>query len=131
MTVTNKRQLSVVLLEGKIDSNKTFQIWDNKTKLGQEMKLALDSILMLLPEDDVSVIGILVRGSLVEFFSMQIPAEATYIMRRFAVCYVAADSMNMFPITHMMEAFQHVQEKVEKTVAAIRRVKIRPSTNPK
>ncbi|KAF9112975.1 hypothetical protein BGX27_002449 [Mortierella sp. AM989] len=36
-------------------------IWDDKTKLGHEMKAALDSILRLEPEDHVSVIGLLVR----------------------------------------------------------------------
>ncbi|KAF9303850.1 hypothetical protein BGZ74_002910 [Mortierella antarctica] len=40
MTVASKRQLSVVLLEGKVHSNRTFQIWDNKTMLGQGLKLA-------------------------------------------------------------------------------------------
>jgi hypothetical protein len=63
MTAARRRQLSVVLLEGKVVSNKVCQIWDDKTKLGQELKLALDSILMLLPEDDVWVVGIFVRGT--------------------------------------------------------------------
>ncbi|KAG0260558.1 hypothetical protein BGZ95_004397 [Linnemannia exigua] len=131
MTVASKRQLSVVLLEGKVHSNRASQFWDDKIKLGQELKLGLDSILMLLPEDDVSVIGILVREPVVEFFTMKIQSEATYIMRRFALCYVAGDCMNMFPMTHLMEAFQHVQKEVGRTVAAIRRVKVRPSTSPK
>ncbi|KAF9406256.1 hypothetical protein BGZ94_003184, partial [Podila epigama] len=61
VTVAYKRKLSVVLLEGKVDSNRVFQIWDDKTKLGQELKLSLDSILTLLPSENVSVIGILVR----------------------------------------------------------------------
>ncbi|KAG0220720.1 hypothetical protein BGX31_010670 [Mortierella sp. GBA43] len=129
-TLTSRRQLSLVLLEGKIDRNKTQQIWDDKTKLGQEMKLALDSILLHQPEDEVSVVGILVCEPRIEFFTMRIKAEATYIMRRFAVCHVPADSMNMFPIIHLMEAFHHAQATVEKTVAAIRRVKVRPGTNP-
>ncbi|KAG0296761.1 hypothetical protein BGZ96_008621 [Linnemannia gamsii] len=128
VTMANKRQLSLLLMEGKVKSNKCFQIWDDRTKLGQEMKLSLDSILMLQPEDDVWVIGILVR---VEFFTMHIHAEAMYVMRRFAVCYAMAGCMNMFAIGHMMEAFQHAQTKVEKTVEAIRRVKVRPSSHPK
>ncbi|KAF9088852.1 hypothetical protein BGX27_002621 [Mortierella sp. AM989] len=123
ITVVERRELSVVLLEGKVASNKVFQIWEDRTKLGMEMKMALDSILKLLPEDDVCVVGILLREPLVEFFSMQIYAEGVYILRRFATSYIPADPMNMLPIVSLMEAFQHVQTKVKKTVAAIRRVK--------
>jgi len=62
-TQVGKQQVSVVLLEGKIARNAGLcQIWDDLTKLGQEMKVALDSILKLQPEDDVCVIGVLVRG---------------------------------------------------------------------
>ncbi|KAI7815739.1 hypothetical protein BC939DRAFT_513750, partial [Gamsiella multidivaricata] len=123
--------LSVVLLEGKVASNRTLQIWDDRTKLGQEMKLALDSILKLLPEEDVCVVGILVREPLIEFFIMKICAEGTYILRRFAVCYIATDPLNVLPIVTLMKSFQHAQLKVKKTVSAIRRVKVRPSTSPK
>ncbi|KAF9927865.1 hypothetical protein BGZ65_006560 [Modicella reniformis] len=121
----------MVLLEGKVQSNRNFQIWDDRTKLGQEMKLALDSILMLLPKDDVCVVGILVREPLVEFYAMRIRAEGTYIMHRFAVCYIPAEAMNMLPMITMMEAFRYALAKVEDTVAAIRHVKVRPSLNPK
>ncbi|KAF9578191.1 hypothetical protein BGW38_006146, partial [Lunasporangiospora selenospora] len=78
---------------------------------GQEMKLALDSILMLHPTDSVCVVGILVREPLIEFFLMELHAEGTYVMRRFAVCYISFDPMNMLSIIAMMEAFEHVQEK--------------------
>lgn len=58
-----KQPVYVVLLEGKTSKNKgTCQVWDDLTKIGQELKVALDSILRLEPEDDVCVIGILVRG---------------------------------------------------------------------
>jgi len=51
------------LLEGKIAKNaRLCQIWDDLTKPSQEMKVSLDSILKLQPEDDVCVIGVLVRG---------------------------------------------------------------------
>ncbi|KAF9095577.1 hypothetical protein BGX27_001255, partial [Mortierella sp. AM989] len=130
-SVAQKRELSMVLLEGKVATNKVIQIWDDRTKLGQEMKLALDSILMLLPKDDVCVVGVLVREPLIEFFVMKIYAEGTYVMRRFAVCHIPADSMNMLSIISMMEALQHVKEMVTKTVDAIRFVKVRPSTTPK
>ncbi|KAG0318875.1 hypothetical protein BGZ99_005391 [Dissophora globulifera] len=136
ITLAGRRELSVVLLEGKVASNRTFQIWDDRTKLGQEMKLALDSILKLLPGEDVSVVGILVKGfctpivsnPLVEFFTMRICSEGTYILRRFAVSYIAADPLNMLPVATLMEAFGHAQSIVNKTVSAIRRVKVRPTT---
>ncbi|KAF9578015.1 hypothetical protein BGW38_006431, partial [Lunasporangiospora selenospora] len=55
-THIGKQQLSVVLLEGKTVKNRGHsQIWDDLTKLGQEMKLALDSILKFQPENDVCV----------------------------------------------------------------------------
>jgi hypothetical protein len=62
-TKARHRDLTIVLLEGKVASNKTIQMWDDKTKLGQEMRLALDSILLLEPQTDVEVVGILVRGN--------------------------------------------------------------------
>lgn len=52
-------------------------------------------------------------------------------MRRFAVSFIPSEAMNMTAIISMMEAFQHVREKVEKTVHAIRRVRIRPGAKPK
>ncbi|KAF9089120.1 hypothetical protein BGX27_002551, partial [Mortierella sp. AM989] len=131
VTATLQGELSLVLLEGKVATNKVFQIWDDKTKLGQEMKLALDSILVLSPEDDVCVVGILVREPLVEFFSMKIHAEGCYIMRRFAICHIPTDHENMVALLSMMKAFQHVVAKVTLTLAAIRRVRVRPSQTPK
>jgi len=86
VTVTLQKELSSALLEGKVATNKVFQIWDDRTILGkplirwdflfgfladiavnlvmigQVMKLALDFILMLSPGDEVCVVGILVRG---------------------------------------------------------------------
>ncbi|KAG0207779.1 hypothetical protein B0O80DRAFT_40861 [Mortierella sp. GBAus27b] len=130
-TVVGKQQVSVVLLEGKTARNRTWQIWDDLTKLGQKMKLELDSILKLEPEDDVCVVGILVREPLVEFYTMRIRAEATYIMHRFASAHVIADAMNAFSLVHLMEVFDHARSKVERTVNQLRRVKVHASQNPK
>ncbi|KAF9090898.1 hypothetical protein BGX27_002135 [Mortierella sp. AM989] len=131
-THVREQQLYLVLLEGKTDRNLGHgQIWDDKTKLGHEMKAALDSIPRLGPEDYVSVIGLLVREPRVEFYSMQIYAEATYIMHKFAESYIPSSAMNVFPLAHLMEVFAHAQEKVKRTVAQIRKVKVRPSSNPK
>lgn len=131
VTATLQGELSLVLLEGKVAANKAFQIWDDKTKLGQEMKLALDSILLLSPGEEVCVVGILVKEPLVEFFSMNIPAEGCYVMHRFAVCHIPSDHENMISLVSMMEAFHHAKAKVIKTLTAIRQVRVRPSLNPK
>ncbi|KAF9542685.1 hypothetical protein EC957_001740 [Mortierella hygrophila] len=131
-TQVGKQQVSIVLLEGKIAKNSGLsQIWDDLTKLGQEMKAALDSILKLQPEDDVCVIGILVREPLAEFYTMRIHAEATYVMHRFAATYIASEAINVFPLVHLMEVFEHAKMKVEQTVDQIRRVKVHASPNPK
>ncbi|KAG9061641.1 hypothetical protein KI688_007222 [Linnemannia hyalina] len=131
-TQVGKQQVSIVLLEGKIAKNSGLsQIWDDLTKLGQEMKAALDSILKLQPEDDVCVIGILVREPLAEFYTMRIHAEATYVMHRFAATYIASEAINVFPLVHLMEVFEHAKVKVEQTVDQIRRVKVHASPNPK
>ncbi|KAF9341595.1 hypothetical protein BGZ91_005998 [Linnemannia elongata] len=131
-TQVGKQQVSVLLLEGKIARNTgQGQIWDDLTKLGQEMKAALDSIVKLQPEGDITVIGVLVREPLIEFYTMRIHAEATYIMHRFASTYIAPEAINVFPLVHMMEIFEHIQGKVQQTVTQIRQVKVHPSPNPK
>ncbi|KAG0339834.1 hypothetical protein BG000_001231 [Podila horticola] len=131
-TQVGKQQVSVVLLEGKIAKNIGLcQIWDDLTKLGQELKMALDSILKMQPGDDVCVVGLLVREPLVEFYTMRIHAEATYIMHRFAATYIASEAMNVFPLVHLMEVFEHAKAKVEQTVDQLRRVKVHASRTPK
>ncbi|KAF9935851.1 hypothetical protein BGZ67_002913 [Mortierella alpina] len=131
-TQVGRQQLSVVLLEGKIQRNAGHgQIWDDLTKLGQEMKAALDSILKAQPGDEVCVVGILVKEPLVEFFTMRLHAEATYVMSRFAGAYEPSEAANAFPLVHLMEVFEHAKAIVEKTVEQVRRVKVHPSPNPK
>ncbi|KAF9118220.1 hypothetical protein BGW39_001375 [Mortierella sp. 14UC] len=131
-TQVGKQQISVLLLEGKIARNTgQGQIWDDLTKLGHEMKAALDSIVQLQPEGDVAVISVLVREPLVDFYTMRIHAEATYIMHRFATTYIAPEAMNVFPLVHLMEIFEHIQGKVQQTVTQIRQVKVHPSPSPK
>ncbi|KAG0083236.1 hypothetical protein BGZ93_001963, partial [Podila epicladia] len=52
---------------------------------------------------------------------MQIHVEATYIMHRFAATYIASEAMNVFPLVHLMEVFEHAEAKVEQTVDQLRR----------
>ncbi|KAG0047784.1 hypothetical protein BGZ83_007218 [Gryganskiella cystojenkinii] len=131
-TQVGEQNLSVVLLEAKIVGNMGHcQIWDDQTKLGQEMKLALDSILLLEPEGDVCVVGLLIREPSIEFYTMRIHAEATYVMHKFASSYIVPSAMNAFSIAHLMEVFEYAKAKVEQTVTQIRQVKVRASLTPK
>ncbi|KAG0261890.1 hypothetical protein DFQ27_002718 [Actinomortierella ambigua] len=81
------------------------------------MKLALDSMLKLQPENDVGVLRVLVR----EFLTMRIHAEATYTMHKFAASFIVPDAMNAFPLVRRMEVFEHAKAKVKKTVNELRR----------
>ncbi|KAG0237444.1 hypothetical protein BGW41_008386 [Actinomortierella wolfii] len=131
-TQIGKQQVFVVLLEGNIAKNAGLsQIWDDLTKLGQEMKLARDSILKLQPQNEVCVIGILVREPSIEFYKMRMYAEATYVMHKFAATYIVPDAMNAFPLVRLMNIFKYAKDKVEKTVGELRRVKIHQCANPK
>ncbi|KAF9364993.1 hypothetical protein BGX34_011830, partial [Mortierella sp. NVP85] len=57
---------------------------------------------------------------LVEFYTMRIRAEASYIIHRFAAVHVIPDAMNAFPLVHLMEAFDHAKSKLERTVNQLR-----------
>ncbi|KAF9932917.1 hypothetical protein BGZ65_004275, partial [Modicella reniformis] len=131
-TLIGLRRYFVLLLEGKIADNAgQCQMWDDLTKLGMEMKSALDSILKLMPSSDVCVIGILVHEPSTEFYSMRIHAEGTYVMYKFASAFIASGATNAFPLIRLMEICDHAKRKVEQTVSEIRRVKVLESSNPK
>lgn len=62
------QECSVLMLEGKTASNSgSGQVWDDLTKLEQELKYALDTILKQQPGKDVCTIGVLVRGYRLDF----------------------------------------------------------------
>lgn len=64
VTQLRDRSCSLIHMEGKTAANKGLsQIWDDLTKLGQELKHSLDTMIVLEPSGPVSVIGILLRGS--------------------------------------------------------------------
>ncbi|KAF9345389.1 hypothetical protein BGX26_003173 [Mortierella sp. AD094] len=131
-TLIGGRRYFVLLLEGKIAGNAgQCQMWDDLTKIGQEMKLALDSMLKLMPCGDVCVVGVLVREPLTEFFSMRIHAEGTYVMHKFASAFIASGATNAFPILRLMEVCEHAKKIVERTIDQIRSVKEDESTGPK
>jgi len=67
----------------------------------------------------------------VDFVMLRLYAEGGYIMRRSAVSFIPSETMKITAIISTMEAFQHVREKVEKTVHAIRHVRVRSGGNPK
>lgn len=68
---------------------------------------------------------------IVEFYTMQIHAEATSIMHRFAITYIAPEAMNVFSFVHLMKVFEHAMAKVEQAVDQLRRVKVLESPRPK
>jgi hypothetical protein len=61
---------------------------------------------------------------------MKIYGEGIYVMRRFAASFIASDPMNMTPLISMMTIFKHTVLKANKTVAAIRRVKVSSNESP-
>ncbi|KAF9434241.1 hypothetical protein BGZ76_008331 [Entomortierella beljakovae] len=131
-TLIGNRRYFVLLLEGKIAGNTgSHQMWDDLSKLGNEMKLALDSILKLEPSGEVSIVGILVREPLVEFFSMQIRAEGTYVMHKIASAFIPSGAANAFPLLRLMEICDHVKKKMENCIREIRLVKVQESSSPK
>lgn len=63
MKIKNK-SLGIVLLEGKKESGKNSRHkWDDKSKLGNMMKLALDGLLSCSPCHPIKAFGILVDGT--------------------------------------------------------------------
>lgn len=58
-----KQQLSLDLMEGMIKKNAgSCQIWKGLTRIGQAIKIALEFIINMQPQDDVCVVGIRVKG---------------------------------------------------------------------
>ncbi|KAF9920696.1 hypothetical protein FBU30_009382 [Linnemannia zychae] len=87
LTHLRDRTCSLVHMEGKTAANKSLsQIWDDLTKLGQELKHSLDTMIILEPSGPVSVIGIHLTGYNVEFFEMTIQSEGVYIFKKYAGC---------------------------------------------
>lgn len=68
---------------------------------------------------------------MVDFFTMKIHTEGTYIMNKFASTFIVPDASNAFPLLRLMEVFAHAKSKVEWTVDQLRRVTVRASPNPK
>ncbi|KAF9997509.1 hypothetical protein BGZ80_006992 [Entomortierella chlamydospora] len=94
-------------MEGKTAINKgSSQIWDDLTKLGQELKHSLDTMIVLEPSGPVSVIGILLRGYNLKFFEMTIQSEGVYIFKKYADCYLFNKAENMFPLCRLLEILE-------------------------
>ncbi|KAG0324422.1 hypothetical protein BG000_002228, partial [Podila horticola] len=66
----------------------------------------------------------------IDFYTMHLRAEATYVMNRFATAFIAPEALNVSPLAQLMEAFEHAKSKVKRTVEQIRKVKLRPIANP-
>ncbi|KAF8978374.1 hypothetical protein BGZ46_006533, partial [Entomortierella lignicola] len=73
---------SLVHMEGKTATNRGWsQVWDDLTKLGQELKHSFDTMIVQEPSGPVSVIGILLKGYNLEFFEMTIQSEGIMVER--------------------------------------------------
>ncbi|KAF9198502.1 hypothetical protein BGZ49_000663, partial [Haplosporangium sp. Z 27] len=122
---------SLVHMEGKTATNKgQSQIWDDLTKLGQELKHSLDTIIVQEPSGPVSVIGILLTGYNLESFEMAIQSEGVYIFKKYADCYLFNKAENMFPLCRLLEILETTKIMVERTLVNLRAVKIAPSDTP-
>ncbi|KAF9990839.1 hypothetical protein BGZ79_004756, partial [Entomortierella chlamydospora] len=118
-------------MEGKTAINKgSSQIWDDLTKLGQELKHSLDTMIVLEPSGPVSVIGILLRGYNLKFFEMTIQSEGVYIFKKYADCYLFNKAENMFPLCRLLEILESTKIMVERNLVNLRAVKIAPSDSP-
>ncbi|KAF9174078.1 hypothetical protein BGX21_002008 [Mortierella sp. AD011] len=94
-------------MEGKTAVNKGLsQIWDDPTKLEQELKHPLDTMIVLEPSRPVSVIGILLTGYNLEFFEMTIQSEWVYILKKYADCYLFNKAENIFPFCRFLEILE-------------------------
>ncbi|KAF8923217.1 hypothetical protein BGZ58_003223 [Dissophora ornata] len=131
VTQLRDRSCSLVHMEGKTAANKGLsQIWDDLTKLGQELKHSLDTMIVLEPSGPVSVIGILLRGYSLEFFEMTIQSEGAYIFKKYADCYLFNKAENMFPLCRLLEILESTKIMVERTLVNLRAVKIASSDTP-
>jgi len=62
---------------------------------------------------------------------MRLYAEGVYLMRRFTASFILSEAMDMTAMFSLMQAFQHVREKVERTVTAIHHVKVCSGETPR
>ncbi|KAK3807054.1 MAG: hypothetical protein J3Q66DRAFT_357967 [Benniella sp.] len=131
VTQLRDRSCSLLHLEGKTAANKgQSQIWDDLTKLGQELKYSLDTLILQEPSGPVSVIGILLMGYNLEFFVMTLHSDGVYIFKKYAECYLFNKADNMFPLCRLLEILEATKRMVEITLANLRAVKITPSETP-
>ncbi|KAF9158072.1 hypothetical protein BGX21_003732 [Mortierella sp. AD011] len=107
VTQLRSHSCSLIHMEGKTAANKGWsQIWDDLTKLGQELKHSLDTMIVQEPSGPVSVIGILLTGYNLEFYEMTIQSEGVYIFKKYADCYLFNKAENMFPLCRLLEILE-------------------------
>ncbi|KAG9065534.1 hypothetical protein KI688_001822 [Linnemannia hyalina] len=99
-------------------------------RLAQNKQGAFERLLEDLPPRNRCLKSILTEMPSIDFYTMHLRAEATYVMNRFATAFIAPEALNVSPLVQLMEAFEHAKSKVEWTVEQIRKVKVRPSANP-
>ncbi|KAF9090108.1 hypothetical protein BGX27_002331 [Mortierella sp. AM989] len=135
VTQLRSNTCSLLHMEGKTTVNKgRSQMWDDLTKLGQELKQSLDTMIMQEPSGSVSVIGILLTaipfvGFNLKFFEMKIQSEGVYILKKYAECYLFNKAENMFSLCRLLDILETTKVH-ERTLLNLRAVKIKPSDTP-
>ncbi|KAF9433371.1 hypothetical protein BGZ76_009546 [Entomortierella beljakovae] len=116
--------LSVVLLEAKVLGRQNpSHKWDDKSKLGNMMKIALDSILELGPPKPVKTFGILVNGVHIKLYDMSLNHEAVYMMRRRGQFMVPSNNEDFFSIARVHQLLVSMKSDIETTVKHIDELK--------
>ncbi|KAF9944070.1 hypothetical protein BGZ65_012684, partial [Modicella reniformis] len=101
-------------------SNGRGQIWDHVAKVGNEMKLCLDSILSLGPSQPVVLQGVVIKEDTMSVYRLSLESEGVYVMRLFAQCAICSRSSGLFPLTRMLEILQAVKDLAVTTIELIR-----------
>ncbi|KAF9405279.1 hypothetical protein BGZ76_006617, partial [Entomortierella beljakovae] len=130
-TQIGNQKCSLLHLEGKVASNKGYsQTWDDLTKLAQELKYSLDTIIKLQPGKPVYTLGVLVKGFYLQFYAMNLQSEGVYIFQKYADCHMYTSAKNLFPLGRLLEILETTKELLSNSAKSLREVKVNPSTTP-
>ncbi|KAF9949399.1 hypothetical protein BGZ65_007355, partial [Modicella reniformis] len=130
-TTVRDKTYTALMLEAKIAKNNSHnQIWDDLTKLGHEMKLALDSILLVLPVEEIVVQGIILKGETLSVYHLRLISEGVYIMRLHAQCGICSSSTGLYPLARMLDVLTSVKDIAANTIKRIRNAAIDAPDEP-
>ncbi|KAG0221403.1 hypothetical protein BGW42_007765, partial [Actinomortierella wolfii] len=102
------------------------QIWDDVAKLGNEMKLCLDSILSLGSSQPVVLQGVVIKEDTMSVYRLSLDSEGVYVMRLYAQCVICTRRSGLFPLARMLEVLQTVKDLAADTIEIIRNTILEP-----